>query len=166
MPVAASAAADLSRGTHADKPVSAFFRETWTTRDGLPHNQVNAIAQTPDGYLWFGTWEGLVRYNGLEFHVFDRGNTPALQDNGIRSIRVAPDGALVIGTSRGGVSIRRGGVWRTLGKAQGLAQEEIMDAVEDSRGRVLGRDRECRHQPHRWTDASARSRRATACRRT
>lgn len=119
-----------------DKPVSAFFRETWTTRDGLPHNQVNAIAQTPDGYLWFGTWEGLVRYNGLEFHVFDRRNTPALQDNGIRSIRVAPDGALVIGTSRGGVSIRRGSLWQTLGKADGLAQEEIMDAVEDRRGRV------------------------------
>ena len=126
----------IALAEHADKPVSAFFRETWTTRDGLPHNQVNAIAQTPDGYLWFGTWEGLVRYNGLEFHVFDRSNTPALQDNGIRSIRVAPDGALVIGTSRGGVSIRRGGVWQTLGKAQGLAQEEIMDAVEDSHGRI------------------------------
>ena len=61
-----------------DKPLTAYFRETWTTRQGLPHNQVNAIAQTPDGYLWFGTWEGLVRYNGLEFHAFDRSNTPAL----------------------------------------------------------------------------------------
>ena len=119
-----------------DKPVSAYFRETWTTRDGLPHNQVNAIVQTPDGYLWFGTWEGLVRYNGLEFHVLDRRNTPALQDNGIRSIRVSPGGALVVGTSRGGVTIRRGDIWQTLTKADGLAQEEIMDAVEDRRGRV------------------------------
>ena len=67
------------RARAPDKPVNAYFRETWTTREGLPHNQVNAIAQTPDGYLWFGTWEGLVRYNGLEFHVFDRRNTPALQ---------------------------------------------------------------------------------------
>jgi ligand-binding sensor domain-containing protein len=77
-----------------EKPADAYFRETWTTRDGLPHNQVNAIAQTPEGYLWFGTWEGLVRYNGLEFQVFDRRNTPALRDNGVRSVRVAPDGAL------------------------------------------------------------------------
>ena len=30
-----------------DKPISTYFRETWTTRQGLPHNQVNAIAQTP-----------------------------------------------------------------------------------------------------------------------
>jgi diguanylate cyclase (GGDEF)-like protein len=118
------------------KPVNAYFRETWTTREGLPHNQVNAIAQTPDGYLWFGTWEGLVRYNGLEFHVFDRGNTPALRDNGVRSIRVAPDGALVVGTSRGGVSVLRKGRWRTYGRADGLAQDEIMDAVLDGRGRL------------------------------
>jgi diguanylate cyclase (GGDEF)-like protein len=120
----------------ADKPVNAYFREVWTTRDGLPHNQVNAIAQTPDGYLWFGTWEGLVRYNGLEFHVIDRRNTPALRDNGIRSIRVAADGALVVGTSRGGVSVLRRGAWRTYGKREGLAQDEVMDAVLDQRGRL------------------------------
>ena len=95
-----------------DKPLTAYFRETWTTRQGLPHNQVNAIAQTPDGYLWFGTWEGLARYNGLEFHVFDRGNTPALKDNGVRSVRASEDGALVIGTSRGGVTVKRGDSWR------------------------------------------------------
>jgi diguanylate cyclase (GGDEF)-like protein len=120
----------------SDKPVNAYFREVWTTRDGLPHNQVNAIAQTPDGYLWFGTWEGLVRYNGLEFHLFDRSNTPALRDNGIRSVRVAPDGALVVGTSRGGVSVMRGSEWRTYTRRSGLAQEEVMDAVEDRRGRL------------------------------
>ena len=79
-----------------DKPLTAYFRETWTTRQGLPHNQVNAIAQTPDGYLWFGTWEGLARYNGLEFHVFDRANTPELKDNGIRSVRAGDDGVGVL----------------------------------------------------------------------
>lgn len=119
-----------------DKPLSAYFRETWTTRQGLPHNQVNAIAQTPDGYLWFGTWEGLVRYNGLEFHAFDRGNTPALKDNGVRSVRASADGAVVIGTSRGGVTVKRGEFWRTWMVKDGLAQEEIMDAMLDRKGRL------------------------------
>ncbi len=120
----------------ADKPLAAYFRETWTTRQGLPHNQVNAIAQTPDGYLWFGTWEGLVRYNGLEFHVFDRRNTPGLKDNGIRSVHAAPDGAIVVGTSRGGVSVKRGDAWRNWSMADGLAQDEIMDALYDHAGRL------------------------------
>lgn len=119
-----------------DKPLTAFFRETWTTRQGLPHNQVNAIDQAPDGYLWFGTWEGLVRYNGLEFHVFDRRNTPGLKDNGIRSVHAAPDGAIVVGTSRGGVSVKRGDRWRHWSMADGLAQDEIMDALYDSAGRL------------------------------
>lgn len=119
-----------------EKPISAFYRETWTTRQGLPHNQVMSIAQTPDGYLWLGTWEGLVRYNGLEFQVFDRSNTPALRGNGIRSLRVAQDGALVIGTARNGVAIKRGDAWQTFGKAEGLAQDEVMSALEDQRGRL------------------------------
>ena len=119
-----------------DKPLSAYFRETWTTRQGLPHNQVNDIAQTPDGYLWLGTWEGLVRYNGLEFHTFDRSNTPALKDNGIRSVRASDDGAVVIGTSRGGVTVKRGDHWRTWMVKDGLAQEEIMDALLDRAGRL------------------------------
>lgn len=119
-----------------DKPLSAYFRETWTTRQGLPHNQVNAIAQSPDGYLWLGTWEGLVRYNGLEFHVFDRSNTPELKDNGVRSVRTTADGAIVVGTSRGGVSIKRGDVWRTWLAKDGLSQEDTMDALIDNRGRL------------------------------
>ncbi|WP_330946039.1 two-component regulator propeller domain-containing protein [Thermomonas sp. LB-4] len=119
-----------------EKPISAFYRETWTTRQGLPHNQINAIAQTPDGYLWLGTWEGLVRYNGLEFHQFDRGNTPALRDNGVRSVRAAANGAVVVGTSRGGVAVKQGDRWRSWTSADGLAQDEILDAVLDRHGRL------------------------------
>lgn len=37
------------------KPISEYSRETWTTRNGLPHNQVKSIVQTPDDYLWFAT---------------------------------------------------------------------------------------------------------------
>ena len=49
-----------------------YFKESMNTRNGLPHNTINAIAQTADGYLWFGTWEGVARYNGREFRIFDR----------------------------------------------------------------------------------------------
>src|SRR5687767_10732287 len=62
------------------KPLDAYFKETWTTRDGLPHNLVHKVVQTPDGYLWFATWEGLARYNGLEFRIFDRGSVAELRD--------------------------------------------------------------------------------------
>ncbi|MDO5611222.1 MAG: diguanylate cyclase [Pseudomonadota bacterium] len=116
--------------------LESSLREVWTTREGLPHNQVNAIAQTGEGYLWLGTWEGLVRYNGIEFEIYERRNTPQLKDNGIRSIQVADDGSLVVGTARGGVSILKHGVWRHIGPAQGLLQQNVLDAKMDKQGRL------------------------------
>jgi diguanylate cyclase (GGDEF)-like protein len=118
------------------KPLSTYAREVWTTRDGLPHNQVNAIAQTREGYLWFATWGGIVRYNGQEFRTFGRYNVPELRDNGMRAASVGPSGALVVSTSRGGVSVLRGDHWQTYGKAEGLTQDEISAAVEDRTGRL------------------------------
>ncbi len=119
------------------KPMAELSREVWTTRNGLPHNQVNAIRQTPDGYLWFATWEGVARYNGVGFRVFDRSNTPALSDNGARSLHVMRDGGVLIGTSRGGVTkVDARGRWRTWSTAHGLVSNEVMSAIEDRRGRI------------------------------
>ncbi len=119
-----------------EKSLATYSREVWTTRDGLPHNQVNGIAQTPEGYLWFATWEGVVRYNGQEFRSFGRQNVPAIRDNGIRSVKVSPGGALVVATSRGGASVMRGEEWTTYGIAEGLAQDELAAAIEDHAGRL------------------------------
>ncbi len=118
------------------KRLDTYARETWTTRDGLPHNQVNGIAQTPEGYLWFATWEGVVRYNGQEFRSFGRNNVPELRDSGIRSVQVGPSGALVVATSRGGVSVLRDGQWRSYGTDDGLPQDETFVAIEDLDGRL------------------------------
>lgn len=84
-----------------DRALQDLLRDHWTTRDGLPHNSVNAIAQTPEGYLWLATWEGLVRYNGQSFTQFDRRQIPALQDGAIRALHVDARGRLVAGGARG-----------------------------------------------------------------
>jgi len=119
-----------------EKPLATYSREVWTTRDGLPHNQVNAIAQTREGYLWFATWEGIVRYNGQEFRTFGRQNVPEIKDNGIRSVSVGHSGNLILGTSRGGVSVLRGEKWQNYTTANGLSQDETMAAIEDRAGRI------------------------------
>ncbi len=50
--------------------IARFSLETWQADKGLPGNIVSAIAQTPDGYIWFGTDQGLARFNGTRFKVF------------------------------------------------------------------------------------------------
>src|SRR4051794_27842063 len=68
------------KGVPEDSP---FLIKTWQTEDGLPENSATAMVQTPDGYLWFGTFNGLVRFDGVKFTVFDRGNVPELTSSGI-----------------------------------------------------------------------------------
>src|SRR5580698_7070828 len=71
-----------------------YSHRVWRTEDGLPQNRVQAIAQTKDGYLWAGTSEGLARFDGLRFVVYDQSNTAAITDNSILSLEAAPDGSL------------------------------------------------------------------------
>ena len=87
-------------------PLRDYAVDRWTTVEGLPHNSIRAIAQTPEGHLWFGTWEGLVSYNGLEFSVLDRASKPGLLDNGIGALYRDGDGSLWISDSRGNVGRR------------------------------------------------------------
>src|SRR5947209_13901073 len=51
------------------------------TDTGLPQNSVYSILQTRDGYLWFTTLDGLVRYNGAQFTVFNKANTKGIKSN-------------------------------------------------------------------------------------
>jgi ligand-binding sensor domain-containing protein len=62
--------------------VTAQYRfESWTADDGLPQNSVRSITQTRDGYLWLTTFDGLVRFDGVRFAVFDKSNTKGLSTN-------------------------------------------------------------------------------------
>ena len=115
-----------------------YARDVWTSRNGLPHNTVRDIAQTPDGYLWFGTWEGVVRYNGLDFSVFGRGTQPALPDSGIGTLYVDSDGTLWLGDSRGNVSsVDQAGNWKHWPLPAGKAPAIMIEALQkDSQGRL------------------------------
>jgi signal transduction histidine kinase/ligand-binding sensor domain-containing protein len=82
--------------------------ENWQVEQGLPHISVTSVAQTPDGYLWLGTFNGLVRFDGVRFTIFDEGNTPALGSSGVVQLGVDEQGALWILTITGGL-VRMGG---------------------------------------------------------
>src|SRR4051794_10031402 len=69
-----------------------YLTDTWTTGDGLPDSSVTAIAQTPDGYLWVGTYNGLVRFDGMRFVTFDPATTPALAHARVRKLSVDDEG--------------------------------------------------------------------------
>ncbi len=83
------------------RDLSQFNRQVWLTENGLPQNTVHSIAQAKDGYVWIATEEGLARFDGIRFTVFDKQNTPALKSNDIRVLLEDRRGALWIGTTDG-----------------------------------------------------------------
>ena len=71
--------------------------------DGLSQMSVSAIVQDSDGYMWFGTRDGLNRYDGREFKIYrnDIEDTLSLSDNYIKILVADNNGDLWIGTANG-----------------------------------------------------------------
>ena len=73
----------------------------WTVDDGLPHNLPLAIAQDSQGWIWISTWEGVARFNGRQFIVFDRRNSNGVDLAGSTALLAQPDGSMLVGNDRG-----------------------------------------------------------------
>jgi len=112
---------------------SDYFTHLWQTRNGLPQNAVTAIVQTGDGYLWLGTYGGLVRFDGIRFTVFDNNTTPELKSSRVTSLFEDASGNLWIGQETGELTRYKNGRF------------EAMDATVPGRGRkilAIGTDEE------------------------
>lgn len=94
---AGPAAAQVPAGRSTPlKPLDQFVHDRWGISDGLPQNGVSELRQTQDGYVWFGTQEGLVRFDGVRFRTFDRTNTKGMNRSWVAALRETRDGSLYI----------------------------------------------------------------------
>jgi ligand-binding sensor domain-containing protein/signal transduction histidine kinase len=122
------AAEDTPTITTAETPrglLSEYTSRTWQTDEGLPHNLVRSITQTPDGYLWVGTRLGLARFDGIHFTCFNTKNTPALKNHNVSALAVGLDGSLWIGTYGGGLVHLKDGVFSRLSETNGLVGNQL-----------------------------------------
>jgi diguanylate cyclase (GGDEF)-like protein len=129
----------LATGAFALDPGRALTQArltVWTPESGLPQSTVDAIVQTRDGYLWMGTEEGLVRFDGVRFVVSDRQTAPALRSAFISSLYEAPDGTLWIGTYGGGLARLRNGRIESF-HPELLGTERIREMHADARGALF-----------------------------
>ena len=88
--------------------------DIWTTDNGLPQNSVTGLTQTPDGYLWLTTQEGLVRFDGVRFTVFNRSNTPEITNNRMSGAFSDDRGRIWMTTEEGEVLVHQDGVFRAV----------------------------------------------------
>jgi ligand-binding sensor domain-containing protein/signal transduction histidine kinase len=117
------------------RELAQFGRQSWQTETGLPQNTVHSVIQTRDGYLWAATEEGLARFDGLGFVVFDKENTPQLRSNDVRSVMQDRAGALWLSTAEGLVRLFNGEA-ASFTTQQGLPSDDVELAYEDRAGDV------------------------------
>src|SRR5271170_3617596 len=89
-----------------------YLIDGWDTENNLPSSTVTSIEQTPDGYLWVGTYNGLARFDGARFVTFDPVNQPELGQTRVQGLYLDANGTLWINTFRGGLTSYRNGVFR------------------------------------------------------
>jgi signal transduction histidine kinase/ligand-binding sensor domain-containing protein len=83
-----------------DPQASSYLRRDFTVEEGLPDNEVNAITQTRNGFLWVGTDGGLARFDGEHFTQI-RLRAGKRKEIPVRFLLTAQDGALWVGTDSG-----------------------------------------------------------------
>ncbi len=122
-----------------NKPLREFIRQKWTTSQGLPQDSVLSIAQSADGYLWLGTEEGVVRFDGVSFTSFDKHK--GLRDNIIRALLVDHQQNVWIGTNATGLWCYKNGKFTDFDSRNGLSSNTVQALYEDNDGALwIGTD--------------------------
>ena len=107
----------------------------WTVDDGLPQNSVYGIVQTGDGYLWLATLDGLARFDGVRFAIFNKSNSPGISNNRFVSLFEDAHGDLWAGTEESGIVRFHAGRFSNYGVGEGVSRISWLGG--DADGNVL-----------------------------
>jgi signal transduction histidine kinase/streptogramin lyase len=113
-----------------------FRFESFTADNGLPQNVIRGIHQTPDGYLWIATFDGLARFDGVRFTIFNKSTVQGLPTNRFGVMIGTPDGDLWLGTEVSGITRYHRGSFETYGAAQGVRENIVRGITSDDAGHV------------------------------
>jgi len=130
-----------AQGVSATSPASgldarSWVHESWTVKDGLPVNSINALVQDRTGYIWAATFDGLVRFDGMRFTVFNSANSEELPSNRIIQLKEGRDGSLWLITEQGHVVRFRDGRFTNIAFETGKPSPAIATLYVDSLGGV------------------------------
>lgn len=100
--------------------------------NGLPTSEANAIAETSEGFIWIGSYAGLIRYDG---NTFERiGSTGGISS--IKCLYVDSRDRLWMGTNDNGVAVMENGEFKLWGKLDGLKSAHTRAITEDENGTI------------------------------
>ncbi len=105
----------------------------YNNTNGLPTSEANAIAETEEGFIWIGSYSGLIRYDGNTFERID--STTGITS--VVSLYVDSRNRLWIGTNDNGVAVMDRGEYTHYNNVEGLKSSSIRSIVEDNDGYIF-----------------------------
>ncbi len=119
-----------------DKKINQYIHDSWGIEDGLPQDSVYIVLRTRDGYLWLGNHDGLIRFDGIRFEIYDKNRVEEMTDDFIQALCEDRRGNLWIGTANGGLTRMKDGKFTTYTTKQGLPNNTVKDIHEDGEGNL------------------------------
>ena len=116
--------------------LSDYVVREWTTMDGLPGNAINGIIQSSDGYIYAGTYEGLVRFDGYDFTILKKGSNDKYDFTSARTIFQDSKGKLWIGANDEGIHCIEGDNVKSYTVQNGMPNNSIRAITEDRNGNI------------------------------
>jgi signal transduction histidine kinase/ligand-binding sensor domain-containing protein len=134
--------------------VWAQYRSTqWTADSGLPQNSVRGIVQATDGYLWVATLDGIAKFDGIRFTVFNKSNTPGITSNRFVAMAEGDGGDLWMASEDGNLIRYHAGHFQRMGETAGLRPYSVGAITYDHRGGVWV---DSDNRVYRWSPQSGR----------
>ena len=109
-----------------------FSAILYNNPNGLPTSEANAITETSEGFIWLGSYAGLIRYDGNTFERFD--STTGIAN--VRCLFTDRQDRLWIGTNDSGVFLMEKGTLRQWDKAEGMKSSSIRAVAEGADGLI------------------------------
>ena len=123
--------------THEDPFFRDFISRNWNAESGLPANTITDEIQDRDGYMYFGTYSGLLRFDGVEFITMNRLYNENYDFLSARTIIQDTNQDIWVGTNDEGViCLKRNGVVEKYGVKDGLVNNSIRAFCEDKNGYI------------------------------
>ncbi|MBR3057837.1 MAG: HD domain-containing protein [Clostridiales bacterium] len=122
----------LPETIYTTKTSEGYSSILYNNTNGLPTSEANAVAETRDGFIWIGSYSGLIRYDGNTFTRID-------SSYGISSVIclfVDSRNRLWVGTNDCGVAVVEGDSWHVYNKRDGLRSLSVQSIAEDDHGNI------------------------------
>lgn len=118
---------------HSGAQLPRVIDQVWTSQEGAPDNII-ALAQTADGFLWLGGMTGLFRFDGVHFERFQPADGNHLQSNAVYSLFAPATGGLWVGYTFGGSSFIQNGHVQNYGGENAAQMGSTTGFAQDGSG--------------------------------